>query len=392
MTKHYTVTSPDGHEYDIDAPDEASQSDVLQHAQQQHTQGAAPADPSDNSMIGTGIAGLAQGAIVDPIEGIGQLAEHIPYVGAIPRAIGRSAVGTYADRLRDYARSTTTGQIGELGGEIGSMFIPLGGLARAAGFAGDIGRAAEAGEAGLQGVRSATQAGPWGYAAVRRALENPGDIGKRAVQQATSGPEAGKAPWTAVQDYFPGPARGPVRPSTARPAFETPNAPTVGPPTLGERARLAATDAATRAGKRMKIVAHRHPVLAGAARGAAGAAAQPVEGARSNADYWDMKRQQMAGGAVAGSLAASPLARRIAAHLATHGTVHGLGMAAAPHAYWLHWPLHHLARRAGYVAGHAAGSRKIGQAGQRAAGAAAGWALKGQPDRLYVSPNREEQP
>ena len=180
MTTKYTVPSPDGHSYDVEAPDDASQEDILQHVQGQHQQQQQPTAAGDPSTVGTFAAGMAQGAVLDPIEGIGQLTEHIPYVGAIPRWIGNSSLGSLADRFRNYAQSTTAGQVGELGGAVGSMFLPLGAIARGAGLLGRASRAGEAAEAGLQGVRSATTAGPHGYAAVRRELEpyiSPGTVG-----------------------------------------------------------------------------------------------------------------------------------------------------------------------------------------------------------------------
>jgi hypothetical protein len=395
----WIITSPDGTKYRVTAPEGASQADVIARVQREHSkQPAKPAEPTkpaEPSTIGTGLAGLTQGGVLDPIEGIGQLVEHLT-----GRRLGPQFIRDKLRSFRDYGRSTATGRVAELGGEIGSMFIPLGGLARAAGLAGRVSRAAEAGRAGLQGVRSATQAGPIGFAAVRRALESPGEIGRRAVKEATTGPGAGKAPWTHPRDYFPGPGRGPVRSSQARPAFETPNppSPAIGPPTAAQRARLAVSDATATAGrvtgaagKRVGAAAGRHPVIAGAARGAAGAAAQPVEGAQSDADYWSQKEAQAIGGAAAGSLAASPTARRAATMLVTHGAIHGGGALVAPHAWGLHWPLHYLARSAGHMGGSAAARGGVASpAVQRAAGAGAGAMLKGEPQpRLYVSPNRE---
>lgn len=379
MTKKYTVTSPDGHTYSVEAPDDASQDDVMRHVQQQHSQ-PTPQDDDAPSTPGTFAAGLAQGAVMDPIEGIGQLVERVPYLGAIPRFIGNSALGSLADRFRNYAQSTTAGQVGELGGAVGSMFIPLGGLARLAGFAGKASRAGEAAEAGLQGVRSAMKAGPYGYAGVREALD-VGKAGKAAVGKELGIKVPGSTDPRTLGKYLPGEAKElPLAPSKARPAFETPNPPTVGAPTLGQRARLAASDAAAATGKRIKILSRKHPVITGAVRGAIGAGVQPVVG---GADYWSEKEQQLAGGALMGAGAASPLIRKIARTAATHGAIHGLGAATLPgHGGWLHIPLHHLARRAAPLHGPATG-RRFGPEAQRAAGAAWGQAQH-QPERLPV--------
>ena len=68
----YTVTSPDGqHSYTVEAPENASDDDVLMHVQQQHRQAAPP--PEEPSQLGTGAAGLVQGGLLGPAEGIGQL-------------------------------------------------------------------------------------------------------------------------------------------------------------------------------------------------------------------------------------------------------------------------------------------------------------------------------
>jgi hypothetical protein len=396
----WIISAPDGTRYKVTAPEGMSKADVIARVQRQHSRArpsaaaAAPAKAppakAENSALGTGAAGGAYGVVGDPLEGMGQFAEFLLHkITGRRMRVAPQFLRDAMKEWRNYGRSTTTGRVAELGGEIGSMFIPLGGLARAAGFAGQASRAAEAGRAGLQGVRSAVEAGPWGYAAVRRAVETPADIGRRAVKEGTTGPGAAKELWTHPRDYFPGPERGPVRPSKARPAFETPNPPSppIGPPTAAKRARLAASDAASATGKRVGAAAARFPATArlagGATRGAVAAGLQPVEGTTSDADYWSAKEAQMAAGAAAGAFAASPVARRAAAALGTHAAVHGAGFAVAPHAYWAHWPLHHLARRAGYATGSMA-ARPIGAAGQRAAGATTGALLKGEP---YRGPN-----
>lgn len=390
MTKHYTIGTPDGHEYTVEAPDNATQEQVLAHVRSQHR----PAEADEPSVPGTFAAGLAQGAVLDPIEGIGQLVGHIPYVGAIPRFIGNSALGRLADRFRDYAQSTSEGQVGELGGAIGSMFMPMGWLgqaARAAGWAGRgervlqaasrAGRAREAGLAAVESALGADRAGPAGFAAVRSALRTPGDIGAEAVEREMA--RRGTAYYRNPEGYKPRAVKADkmTAEDVAASKRTSPDLPPVGPPTRGESVRAAAGErlrAAAGLGKGISIVAKRHPVIAGAMRGATGAAIQPVVGGR---DYWSEKEAQLAMGAAFGTAAASPAARRVGRAILTHAGLHGAAAMLPGHGGWLHIPLHHLARRA--VASGGTGKVWSPEA-QRAAGAVAGQ-LQHDPQRLRVT-------
>ena len=264
----YRVTSPDGTSYIVTAPDDASQADVLKHARSYYT--AAPKDrPGILSRIagvaadavpGVGLfrsavrtaggntadvlKGGAQGALLDPVEGIGQIIEH-----ATSRKIPiPQAVRDWFDKYRKDVQSTRSGRVGELGGAIGSMFIPVGGEAAAAARAAESTRA---GEAGLTAVRSALgpdRAGPIGYAAVRRALETPGEIGTAAVRREMGRPEniRGVPLWEAPGDYFPKPGQAPFAPSRAAAARRhvVPPPLPIGPPTFAERFRLSLSDLA----------------------------------------------------------------------------------------------------------------------------------------------------
>jgi hypothetical protein len=82
-------------------------------------------------------------------------------------------------------------------------------------------------------------------------------------------------------------------------------------------------------------------LVSGAIRGGLSAGLQPVEGSN---DYRSDKAMQVGLGALTGGTMASPLIRDVASWLATRGLVHGGAAALMPHQYWMHWPLHHLAR------------------------------------------------
>jgi hypothetical protein len=82
-------------------------------------------------------------------------------------------------------------------------------------------------------------------------------------------------------------------------------------------------------------------LVSGAIRGGLSAGLQPTEGGN---DYMPDKAMQALGGALTGGMMASPLARHVASWLATRGLIHGGAAAIAPHQWWTHYPLHHLAQ------------------------------------------------
>jgi hypothetical protein len=350
--------------------------------------------------------GAIQGAIADPIEGIGQLVERTTGMRLAPQFI--------RDTLKSFRTGVEKSDYGEYGrwaGIIGSTVAPFGGpllaLARGAKLA-QAAEAARAGEAGLTAVRSAMmkpRAGPLGYAAVRDAVL-PGEKARRGMSAALKAKDAGRPLGGAVQDWETGgvmdrlgavpESGGPragaapkVRPSKAKAATEDvlPPDPPVGAPTAGERIRLAAKDLVTAAPGAARRFGRRHPVVAGALQGAATGAAQPVE----SGDYWDTKKAQAAGGAVTAGFLASPAGRRLA-NLAAHygmimvpagGAIHTAAHALGPLTYGMVYPLHHLARHAAYRAtrhSQPTVDRVLAHMGrQRAAGAMTGAAIGGEP-------------
>ncbi|HEX3523221.1 MAG TPA: hypothetical protein VHT52_14170 [Stellaceae bacterium] len=326
----YRVTGPDGTQYDVQAPDDASEDDVIGHVQQQHgkpgwasriASGVAGAIPGFGLGAGlltgteTGrnvLSGGLQGAVLDPLEGVGQLVEHLTGAKLAPDFI--------RDKLKSFrsgVESTTAGEVGRIGGAVGSMFIPGGGEAALAARAAS---EARAGGAGLMAVRSALgpdRAGPAGYAAVRRALETPGEIGTKAVAREMRRPEnvAGKPLYTTVEDYFPkqGTASRASEAAAARRQTVPPPLP-VGAPTAAERARLFMHDIPANAAS----FAQRWPGTTSTLAGAGRAAAQPVEGGDN---YAGQKAAQMFAGGLAPAIVGTPWGRQTLSHLASHGAV-----------------------------------------------------------------------
>ena len=274
------------------------------------------------------------------------------------------------------------------------MFMPMGWLGEAARAVGYIPRAervlqaaskaGKIGEAASGAIKSALggeRAGQEGFGAVREALRTPGDIGKEAVERELQRP--GTAYYRDPEGYQPRVVRGDPMSAAEKAAAKrdvVPPAAPAGAPSRLQRAEAAIDRFPGRAGIKITAYARKHPTIAGAVRGAAGSATQPVVG---SGDYWSQKEQQMAAGALLGMGAASPVARKVARTIATHGAIHGAGAALLPHAWGLHYPLHHLARRAAPLHAPTTG-RPWSPAAQLGAGAAGGQLqTQGEP-RLQV--------
>ena len=358
------------------------------------------------------VGGTPQAAL-DPLEGIGQLIEHVTGLRLAPQAI--------RDKLKSYRSSveaSNAGSAGRTAATVGSLFIPVGGEVTAITKAAD---AARASKAGLEAVSSALgpeRAGPQAYAAVRDALF-PGEKARRAMSRTLREPDVGRPIGGAVQDWRTGgamdrlgaaPEAGgprapnvtPLRPSRAAGATRNvvpPDLP-VGPPTAWQRARLGASDLWELA----KRAAWEHPVAAGALRGAAGGAAEPVEG---GGDYWTTKGLQTGLGALAAGgeppklpacLARwnarwAPLGVPLSA--ASVGLHHLFGPWAAtlaslaPHYFALHHAHNAMRHAARAPPGRVAKALRHPRS-QLATGAVTGEAVGGRPpERLYVSPNRD---
>lgn len=126
----YVVTAPDGREYEIDAPEGATQEQVLAYAQQNYQQAAQPKaapapveqyDPTEGMGFGEKmLAGIGK-SVYDTGRGVGQL------FGMVDQE------DVDAARQRDAALMRTGGGvIGNVVGQVGQMAVPLGGGARIA--------------------------------------------------------------------------------------------------------------------------------------------------------------------------------------------------------------------------------------------------------------------
>jgi hypothetical protein len=301
----FIVTDQQGRRFRATGPDGSTQEQAQQQFNSRQPPAAPPAGgglpsaPSDATWgdVATSFGkGALQGAVLDPIEGIGQGYErftgrHIP----VPQA-----ARDWFSRFSDEAGRTSAGRIGNWAGTIGSFLIPGAGLESLAA------RSAGAANTALRSARMGYRAGPEGYAAVRRALTWPEQGAKQAVERATSG-KAGAGKWEAVQDYFDPRVRPPpLRPSTATAARSQ----TASARRLSdfERRAYEQRDAAGR-------LIREHPTAVGTAAGAAAGASRPVP---EDQDYWKTKAAQTGLGAAGGAASGSGALPAVIRHAATH--------------------------------------------------------------------------
>jgi hypothetical protein len=336
-------------------------------------------------------------------EEVGRLIEHMTGAKLAPDFI-RDKLRSF----RSYARSTEQGRVAETAGEIGSMFVPVGGwigrgarasnellrmseAARAAARSAEMGRAAAAGTAGVgRALGEAETASRTGQSAVRRAMQSPGDIMERdigrEVRRRAKGGDLGKPDWETVHDYFPL-KDPPFRPSQSK--YWTPSSgdvlgmgrEAVKPVTRAERIAMRASEmgskisaakglSAARVGaRRLERAARRHPTIAATTRGAVSGAVQPDEDAKN---YGGTKAEQIAFSAGVNAVMANPILRSLATLAATHAAAHGATHALTPGG-WLHYPAHRVATRAAHLLHPRAPSRGT----QRAIGAGVGGAIGG---------------
>lgn len=157
----FVFTSPEGKEYEITGPEGATQQQAWEQLQRQLK--AKPAGPTEQELGGKAYQfarGVVQGAVFDPIEGIGQLIEHARGK-KIPIPEG---VRNWFDKVRERTEATGTGTAGRITGTLGSLAL-----------------APEAAVARIGGVRAMTQlAAPVGTAAkLARRKQYAQALGKR---------------------------------------------------------------------------------------------------------------------------------------------------------------------------------------------------------------------
>jgi hypothetical protein len=136
----YRVTMPDGTNYDVTAPDDVPQDFIRQEVQQQHSpraqlpttqQPVSPAAPKPQQPLLSRIRaatdpdpylkGALQGAVLDPIEGLGQVYEK----ASGTRIPVPQAARDWFDKYRQNVESTTAGQIGRYGaGGVEALMAP----------------------------------------------------------------------------------------------------------------------------------------------------------------------------------------------------------------------------------------------------------------------------
>lgn len=91
----YELTSPDGQKYEVEAPDDATEDQVLQYFHQ-NSEIPQPKTPQTPSLRGSVLGGLAQGAF-DPIQGGAQLLYH-----SLPESVTKAG-----DRLNNWLAEKT---------------------------------------------------------------------------------------------------------------------------------------------------------------------------------------------------------------------------------------------------------------------------------------------
>ncbi len=141
----FEITSPDGRRFQINAPEGASQDDVLAYAQSNMPAAShAPTfDPTEGmSGLDRAMAGVGK-AVADTGRGLRQLAS---YVGiGDPNAVQREI--DEAKRLDAPLMNTGAGVAGNIGGQIATTLLPGGALARAGKAAAALPGLARAGQA-----------------------------------------------------------------------------------------------------------------------------------------------------------------------------------------------------------------------------------------------------
>jgi len=120
MTK-FTVTGPDGKQYrGVEAPtaDEATRLIQQRLAHAPPDFGSPTNPPQDFGSTPANLAaGFGQG-LLDPIEGLGQMAEHLPLVGGAVRAMIPDALRNWAKNYQRRVGASTAGEIGEFAGNV----------------------------------------------------------------------------------------------------------------------------------------------------------------------------------------------------------------------------------------------------------------------------------
>ena len=155
----YRITAPDGHSYEVTAPDDATQDQVMQYAQQnyQPQPEAAPSKPQDGGTFDTAIdtaAGLGKG-----VGDVALGAQH--YLGKAANMIGADTVGSWlvndaaqgrkklsGELAPHKARSPIAAPVGEISGNVLAT-LPVGGA-----IAGAVGKVAPGASALANSIRS----------------------------------------------------------------------------------------------------------------------------------------------------------------------------------------------------------------------------------------------
>lgn len=193
----YVVTAPDGREYEIEAPDGATQDEVLSYAQANYQQAAPPSREDRYADLQRRAAQMPQS---DPTEGMSGFDKFMAGVGKSVFDTGRGIKQLYGEltdngptlsglitgesaddqRRREIERQRQldaplmadgAGMVGNIAGQAAQMAIPVGGAARMASIAGRaapyVGAATRAGVfGGAQGVgMGETRAGNAGTSA-----------------------------------------------------------------------------------------------------------------------------------------------------------------------------------------------------------------------------------
>lgn len=141
----YRINTPDGATYDVTAPDDAKQEDVLAYAQAHHSQASGQPSPP----VGDASTGDPQAALKETLAGTGWGARNLAgagsalaktYYGGKQLLKGGTLSPEDQQSVKDWSTIEQEAPVGAIAGNVGMMVLPGMGMAKAPGIVGAVGR------------------------------------------------------------------------------------------------------------------------------------------------------------------------------------------------------------------------------------------------------------